>query len=209
MDTIGTVIKNARKKRRLSREHLEKDTKIKKEFIKAIEDEDWSGLPELTVVKGFVRNLAQVLNINEKRVLALLRRDYPPKALAVNPKKEVFEKFVWSPKFTFFLGVVIIIVAVLGYLSFQYSRFISPPSLDVFSPREEEIVTSGKIIISGKTDTDAIIKANNQPLIVDEDGHFEGEIEIVEGTEEILIKATSRGGKETSISRKIKVELVK
>jgi len=207
MDTIGTVLKNARRNRRFSRVRLEKETRIKKEFIKAIEEEKWSQLPELPVVKGFVRNIAQTLKVNEKRVTALLRRDYPPKPLDVNPKKGVFEKFVWSPKFTFFLGVVIVIIALLGYLSFQYTSFISPPTLEIIGPKEGEVITGTEIAVFGKTDSDANISVNNQPVIVDADGAFEAEIEVVKGSQEIIIRATSRGGKETVVRRRIKVEL--
>lgn len=206
MDTIGTVIKNARRKKRLSRLRLEKETKIKKEFIKAIEEQNWSALPELPVVKGFVKNISHALDISEKRVNALLRRDYPPKELAVNPKKGVFEKFVWSPKLTFFLGVVIIMVAVFGYLSFQYTSFIGPPFLEVKMPREGEVIKDTKTIVSGTTNSDATISVNNQPVVVDADGVFEAEIELVDGEQEILVKARSRGGKETVVRRKIKVE---
>ena len=206
MDTIGTVLKNARRKKRFSRLRLEKETRIKKEFVRAIEEEKWDQLPELPVVKGFVKNIAKALNINEKRAIALLRRDYPPKAVDINPKKGVFEKFVWSPKLTFLLGVAIIVVAVLGYLSFQYTSFISPPSLEIFGPNKEQVITDTKVNVSGKTDSDATISVNNQPAIVDADGLFEAEIELIEGDQEIIIRATSRGGKETVVRRKIKVE---
>lgn len=207
MDTIGTVIKNARIRKRFSHLRLEKETKIKKEFIKAIEEENWDKLPELTVVKGFVRNIASTLKINEKRAFALLRRDYPPKKATPSPKWQVFEEFVWSPRLTFFLGVFFVIVTVLGYLSFQYAKFVSPPTLNVFEPKESEVVTTNIIRVSGTTDSDAIIRVNNQPVIVDADGKFSEEIEVSQETGEILVKAVSRAGKETVLRRKITVEL--
>ncbi|MGB6839208.1 MAG: hypothetical protein WBE27_03010, partial [Microgenomates group bacterium] len=123
------------------------------------------------------------------------------------PKPDVSKKFRWRPRTTFIVGITIVIMMVLGYLGFQYSRFISPPKLVVDQPQEEEVVKERILIVSGKTDLDATIRINNQPVLVDEDGDFETEIEIFEGTEEIIVKAVSRSGKDAIIRRKIKPEL--
>jgi cytoskeletal protein RodZ len=114
MKTIGVLLKEARTKKRYSRARLEKGTKIKKEFIEALEKEKWEELPELPVVQGFVKNIAQFLKIDDKRAAALLRRDYPPKTLSINPKPDVSEKFTWSPKLTFIAGAIVISLAILG-----------------------------------------------------------------------------------------------
>ena len=40
--TIGETLKEARLKKRYSLDRVEKETKIKKEFIEAIEEENWN-----------------------------------------------------------------------------------------------------------------------------------------------------------------------
>lgn len=207
MKTAGEIIKEARVKKKYSRARLESETKIKKEFIEALEQEDWGRLPEYPVVSGFVKNLSEALSLDRRRMMAVLRRDYPPKTLDVNPKPDVTNKFMWSPRLTFLLGVFIIIVVILGYLSLQYSRFVRPPELEVSKPTEGQAVTDIKVMVSGKTDPDATVKINNQPILVSEEGDFEAEIEISENTQEIEVHSISRSGKETVIRRKIKPEL--
>jgi cytoskeletal protein RodZ len=207
MKTIGGAIKEARTRKKYSLSKLEEVTKIKKDFISALEKEDWKNLPEFPVLSGFVKSIAGALGASEKSLLALLRRDYPPKALSINPKPDVGDKFVWSPKLTFAVGVGIIMVLVLGYLGIQYKKFISPPSLNVFEPKEEQVVKERRVKVTGKTDGDAIVKINNQPVLLDSEGNFEAEIEIFEGTNEIVVKAQSRAGKETVVRRKIIPEL--
>ena len=207
MRTIGEVLKEARVKRKLTFTYLEEETKIKKEFIAAIEKEDWEKLPEYPVVNGFVRSLAQVLKIDVKGTLAKLRRDYPPKSLSINPKPDVSPKNLWSPKVTFLAAVAVFTLIILSYLGYQYIDFISPPSLEVIVPNEEEVVKHPLLLVSGKTEPEAVIKVNNQPVIVEEDGMFYAEIEIFEETSEIEVKAISRSGKETTVRRNIKVEL--
>lgn len=207
METIGKLFKEARTRKRYSRVRLAKKTKIKQGFIKAIEEENWSQLPDFPVVSGFVKNLALALKMDDKRALAVLRRDYPPKTLRVNPKPDVSERFNWSPRLTFWVGAATLTLAILGYLTFQYLNFVSPPRLEVFSPQEGQVVYEISLEVSGKTDPDAVVKINNQLGLLDDMGNFTGEIEIFEGTEVIEVKATSRSGKETVIRRKITPEL--
>lgn len=206
MNTVGKTIKEARLAKRLSLANLEAKTKIKKEFAMAIEEGNWEALPEFPVVSGFVKNIARAVGISQEKALALLRRDYPPKNLSINPKPDVGDKFVWSPKLTFITGVAIILVLILGYLGYQYKKFISPPSLSVVEPVQDQVIKQRKVKVSGRTDPDATVKVNNQPVLTNEEGNFSVEIEIYEGTGEIEIKVTSRTGRETTVRRKINPE---
>jgi len=203
MDAVGKVIREERLKKKLSFRTLEEKTKIKKDFLEAIEKENWNTLPALTVVTGFVKSIAHALGIGEGRLTALLRRDYPPRKVNINPKPDVSDKFVWSPKLTFLLGTAVVTTLILGYLIFQYIKFLAPPSLEISSPAEGIVVETNKVTVSGKTDTDAVIKVNNQPVIVDQNGTFTAEIEIYQGTESVVIEAVSRAGKITVVKRKI------
>jgi cytoskeletal protein RodZ len=207
MRGIGEVIKEARERKRLSRTGLEKKTKIKRVFIDALEKEQWENLPEFPVIQGFVRNIALVLTVDEKRMIALLRRDYPPKFLRVSPKPDVSRKHSWRPRHTFIAGMVVALLVVLLYLGVQYINFVSAPKLEVIIPQEGEVVTEELLVVSGITSSEMLVRVNNQLVLVDENGSFEAEVEIFEGTEEIVVQAISRAGKETIVRRKIRPEL--
>lgn len=203
MKTIGKLIKEARTHKKISLAHLEEETKIKKEFLEGIEEENWSVLPDLPVLSGFVKNIADFLGLSQKQLAAMLRRDYPPRKLTINPKPDVSERFTWTPKLTFYVGAAIVGVFILGYLIFQYVRFVRPPALSISVPQEGTVVEARKVAVVGRTDPDTTVKVNNQPVFVSEDGNFSAEIEIYEGTTEIIIKAISRTGKESTIRRTI------
>lgn len=207
MKTIGEALKNGRSKKRYSLAKLEAETKIKRGFIEAIEEENWLSLPEYPVIVGFVKNLSRFLELDERSMVALLRRDYPPKKLSINPKPDVSEKFFWSPRLTFFVGIGIVLVAIFGYLAFQYYKFVTPPKLEVNEPREGEVVKVRDFKVFGKTDADATVKVNNQPVLVNDDGSFTVDIAIFEGTNEIVVSSTSRSGKMTIVHRNIKPEM--
>lgn len=207
MKTIGERLKEARSRKKYSIEKLEKETKIKGEFIRAVENEEWEKLPDFPVVQGFVKSIAQAVKMDEKGAAALLRRDYPPKELQVNPEPDVSDKFTWSPKMTFFVGVALVVIALLSYLGYEYYQFISPPSLLVSSPQEGQVVEERTLEVKGEVEPDATLRVNNQPVLVKEDGNFFTTLEISSKTNEIIVRAISRSGKETVIRRKIESRL--
>lgn len=205
MNTIGQILKSARVKKKLSFKKLEDATKIKASFIKSIEEEKWNILPTFTTVLGFVKSLSTVLGIDNHMAIAVLKRDYPPQKLNVNPKPNTPSRFSWSPKITFTIGVAAIILIVLGYVGFQYVKFISPPDLSVDSPKENQTVTGNSVSVFGSTDSDVKITVNNQPVLVDNEGKFSVNLEVGVSAKEIVIIATSRSGKINEVKRKILV----
>lgn len=207
MKTAGNLIRETRLKLNLSRNELGEMTHIKTGFIKAIENSDWENLPELAVLIGFVKSIAHFLNIDDNVVVALLRREYKPLSQkGVKPKtKELGKKIVWGPRLTFLTAIAIITLIIASYLGLQYKKFNSHPILTVNSPQENELVKGLRLDVSGKTDPDATIEVNNQPVIVERSGDFQTELDVTGSTNEIKITAKSRSGKETIISRTIKV----
>jgi len=197
MNTIGKFLKDTRIKNQLTTSDLEKDTKIKKIFIEAIENENWDELPEYPVVLGFVRNIASTLDLKVETALALLRRDYPPKSLKISPSPDVQGKFAWSPKLTFAVGMVFFVLMLLIYLVTQYINFSKPPKLIVTKPSNGEIILSNKVGIEGETDSDVKLVVNNQPVLVDDNGYFVSEIEITQNTKNLIFVAEQRSGKIT------------
>ena len=206
MKTIGQIIAGARAKKRLSFKYLEETTKIKAVFIQAIEKEKWQSLPPFPTVLGFVKSLATTLEVDPNMAVAVLKRDYPPKKLNINPKPDVDSRLWWSPKLTFVVGTGLVILAILGYLGFQYIKFISPPDLTIDSPKENQVVDGGSVLVFGSTDSDAKLTVDNQPVLVDQDGKFSVSIGISSETKEITVMAISRSGKERTIRRTIQVE---
>lgn len=206
MKTIGSILKDARVAKKIHLSDIEEITKIKSSFIEAIEDEKWEKLPPFPTVLGFVKSISGAIGVDEKMAAAVLKRDYPPQKLRVSPKPDVSNKVSWSPKLTFAIGVASVLVILFGYLIFQYVHFISPPRLNVESPKEAQIVNGNSVSVFGTTDVDAKITVNNQPVEVSTDGKFSVSLGVVPETKQIIVQASSRSGKVTTVSRTIKVE---
>lgn len=206
MTTIGGYIKHARQVRKKTLEDLSDDTKIKQSFLKAIEREEWKRLPEFPVVLGFVKSIANALNLNTENLVAILKRDYPPQKLEINPRPEPKQEFRWSPKLTFFLGVSLVLIGVIGYLIFQYAGFLKAPSLEILRPEANQMVFGSSLEVSGITEPDTSVVVNTQPAFVDEEGRFYTELNVNRDVSAIEVIAKSRSGKETRKSINIQVQ---
>lgn len=212
MKKIGQILKEARIQKDYSLHFIGEKTKIKKNFIEAIENHNWQALPAFPTVLGFVKSISGVVGVDEKTAIATLKRDYPPQRYfsdsvgRINPKPDVSSKFSWSPKLTFTLGIIGVLIVVFGYLVFQYFQFISPPKLNIDSPKENQAINGNSVLVFGSTNGDAKIMVNNQPVIVTDDGKFSVNIGITLETHEIDVVALSRSGKMTEVRRKIVVQ---
>ncbi len=208
MKTAGNLIRARRAELNLTRNELGEMTHIKTSFIKAIEESDWSNLPELAVTIGFLKSISHFLDIDDTQVVALFRREYNPNLKTEKQRvktKEITKKFIWGPRLTFIALVILILSFVMGYLGFQYNKFNSPPKLIINEPKETQ-VKKGELKVSGITDHDATIEVNSQRVLVNEDGTFSTLIEVNENSKEITITAKTRSGKVSLVSRTIEVK---
>jgi cytoskeletal protein RodZ len=207
MKTIGVILREARMSKGYTLGKVESAIKIKKDFLDAIERENWSQLPDFPVTSGFVKNYADYLGYDKNGAVALLRRDYPPRKLSINPKPDVEKRFVINPKITFAAGILVVVLGTITYLGIQYAKYIRAPKLELSQPVNEQLVTENKLTVLGSTDIDATVTVNNQPVLTDEEGRFAVQLIIVAETKEIIVVAKSRAGKETIVRRNIKPEL--
>src|SRR5438105_1733214 len=145
MIRVGQRLYEERIKRSLSVEDVAKATKIRPQFINAIEKGEYLRLPSSAYVQGFVKNYISFLGLPSKHLLALLRREFDEREfLTVLPESFTHEK---SLSFTLirirqlaFVFAFLILLAV-GYLFFQYRAAFVDPSLHIQSPKENASTT--------------------------------------------------------------------
>ena len=64
MFEIGSSLREARARRKLSYDQVEAETKVRAKYIRALEDEEFDVLPSGTYVKGFLRTYAEYLGLD-------------------------------------------------------------------------------------------------------------------------------------------------
>ena len=210
MRTAGEILAQKRKELGLSLEAAEKETKIRRHYLEAIEKNNFAQIPEGAIAKGFIRNYAQYLGLSPESVLAVFRRDF-----CENEKGQVIPRgvvtpldektFYWTPKATLFSVVFVVLTLFTTFFVKQYIGFNAAPPLQIFSPTEGQVLTE-KITVSGKTDKDATVKIDGTLITIKEDGNFSEEIVLPRGENLIIIEASSRQGKKRTAKIRINVE---
>ncbi|MGI5826038.1 MAG: helix-turn-helix domain-containing protein [Patescibacteria group bacterium] len=210
MRTVGEILLKKREELGLLLEDIEKDTKIRKKYLEAIERNDFAKIGESTIVKGFIRNYAQALGFPAENVLAVFRRDFRenergqiiPRGM-VEPLSE--KSLYWTPKTTIIASLIIVIFGFTFFFVKQYLGFSSAPPLEVFSPTDRQIIKE-KVLVSGKTDKDASVKIDGILISITEDGRFEEEIVLPRGDNVLTIESINRTGKKKVVNLRVNVE---
>lgn len=200
MKTIGEIIKEARLKKKITLEEAEKETKIRKKFLLAIEKNDFSLFPSLATASGFIKNYAEYLGLSSEKALAFFRRDFDPSWKTSSLNKKIIFKKEKKIRFnlSFLLAVLIILFIVISYLAYQYFIFKKPPSIKLIYPSSFFFQTDNKEIeIKGKTRPDAVIKINDLPVLVSLNGEFTFKTGLFLGENKFKIEAIDKEGKKT------------
>ena len=210
MIRIGDRLKEEREHQGYSLEDVAKSTKIRIQFLKAIEEGNYSTLPSVTYVQGFVKNYIDFLGLPQKQLMALFRREFDEQEYThIVPENISAKKEISLNRRRIKQAVVLggaILVGLLLYIFIQYRQALFSPSLTVDSPQEHAVITSQTITIMGSTEDNASVTINNIPVFIDQSGNFKKEIAVFSGNSTIVIKSTNSFGKTSEIDRHITVK---
>lgn len=209
MKHISNILREEREKKGLSLEDVVAATKIKRNFLVAIEDGKFHLLPSESYALGFVKNYSEFLGIPLPRASALFRREYETKHNEIIPK---FRKAVTLPggRFSLRSSRTLLILGIIGiiaiYVIFQFSFLFVGPKLSIVKPTSGEIIESSVAQVAGKTDPQAVVTVNGEEVYVDLTGSFKKTLYVYPGETKITVTAKNRYGKETKRELQIQVE---
>lgn len=206
MRTVGQILKEEREKKFYTLEEIEKATKIRLELLEALEKDQYHKLPPPTFVQGFIKNYSKFLGLNAEKLLAIFRREFseaknPPRVLEsfVNPLDK--RKFAFTPAKFVGLAILTMMVIFFFYLFFEYRFLAGAPFLEVQKPLDQTSTATPTVLVFGRADAEAKVRINNQEIQVDSSGKFSQEIQLTQGTNTIVITATSKSDKTSRIER--------
>jgi len=73
MGQLGESLKEARQNKGVSLEKVAEETRIRKKYLQALEEEDFSIIPSEVYIKGFLRNYAIYLGLDPEEIRALYK----------------------------------------------------------------------------------------------------------------------------------------
>ena len=199
MRKVSDILKQAREEKGLDFDSVAQETKIKEEFLEAIEEGRFQSLPSESYALGFVKNYAKYLGINAASIVPLFRREYKSRYIPIVPEfrksQHKFNKkfFLNSRSFLFLASFFII----LGYIFFQYNSIIFPPMLSIEKPRAGQEIMGNVVEVAGRTDPYATVLIDGDEAYVTLSGTFKKSIFAFSGLKKIEVVAKNRFGKES------------
>jgi cytoskeleton protein RodZ len=73
MESVGQKLRETREQHNFSLEQVARDTHISKQFLEALETEQFSAIPGETYIIGFLRNYAEYLSLNPEEIVSLYK----------------------------------------------------------------------------------------------------------------------------------------
>lgn len=211
MKKVGEVLREERERQRRQLTEIAQQTKIRVEFLQAIEENNFSVLPPSAFVRGFLQNYAHILGLDDSTILALFRRDFKVGERGKVIPREYLKtlhrrRTLFTPSFVTMTFAGIIVVGIILFAAMQWYRLRQPPRLTVFTPEENQHLVS-PVTVEGKAQIDAVVTINDLPIALDPDGTFETVVEFSsQGEQTISIVAKDRNDRTTTVRRKVLIE---
>lgn len=209
--TIGELLKQERQQRGVSLPELSAKTKVRREYLEALESGDLSCLPAAPFVKGYIRACARVLGLDADSLIAILRRDYKQDYHGQLISRSLVGKdhsHWWSNVSISWMGLAALglLFSILVYGGFKWYEATRPPYLELTSPADQATVSS-QFEVSGYSDPQVLLLVNDTPVALNPDGSFVTNLEIThKGLAMISVQAMDQKDRVTKIDRFVIVD---
>ncbi len=204
--TLAEILKRRRESLEISLTDAEQATRIRGQYIEAIEAGDYATLHDDVYARGYVKNYADYLGLDTKPILKLYdseragqremqrqsRRRGDSTQLGIKPIKP--RRWIITPRSFVALSVIVLLGAVVAYIAWQVITLSRPPRL-ILNYDEPRNVTTNYGYVSGQVEGGADLFINNSPVLVAADGTFRERITLVDGRNDITLSARNRLGK--------------
>jgi cytoskeleton protein RodZ len=144
MESVGQKLRETREQHNFSLEQVARDTHISKQYLEALEQEQFSMIPGETYIIGFLRNYAEYLSLNPEEIVTLYKNIQIQEQPL--PMTELLEPAgpKASPRIFILLVIVLAVLGAGGYLLYRY--VIAPsgqarPQTEVVQEAAEQVET--------------------------------------------------------------------
>ncbi len=204
---LSDLLNRRRTELELSLDEIERNTHIRKKYLKQLEKGDYSELPNDVYTRGYVKNYADFLGFDTKEILKLYSRERyeydaslgkSAKATRVKGIKPIgAQTYTITPKSILLILTSLFVLVMVGYVSWQFSQLSAPPIIRLTN-QEKTSTDASYAIISGEVDSGSDVFINDSPILTSPDGSFSDRVMLVNGSNQIKVSARNKFGKESS-----------
>lgn len=212
LKTIGKLLEEKRKSKKLSFVEISEIIKINPEYLEALESADYVKFPSEVYIKGFLKNYARFLGIDPEHALALYRREQ--EKAHIPPKIKVSDK-IRSGRVDLSLSRNRIITLIATFLTLLTIFYVGSYVIDIFqNPRlelqkpielsanetGEYLSESENIVIEGVSEIGNKLTINGQEYRVNSFEQFTVDLKLQEGTNTFQLTAENQLKRKSEIS---------
>jgi len=205
--TIGDHLKNLRQEKNLNIETVAQKINIKKEYLEALENNNYEKLTEVKYKKIFLKKYCKFLGLNwEKIKNEASKKIKNKKHFSFHPKSIKEKDLIIFPKIIKNILIFLAISVFFVYIGFYIKTNLSPPKINIIQPEKDLITNKNFITVKGKTNPKNTININEESVLNNEEGYFEQTIHLKKGINNINISAQKKYGPKTTKKRQILLE---
>lgn len=209
---VGSALRRAREIREITLDEAARDTKLRTEQLRALEDEDFEALGDSVYARAMLRTYAQYLGLNAERVLAVYSRHgedveppEPPGKLGRVERGLAASRIRDNQKFLLVAAAIVLIALIaVGIVS----RAGAPEAASIETP---PVGTAAPISVSPSTVDVRIVATGPVEVTAVIDGAAQapttlrpGESIALMATEELQVSATDGGAIQLTVDGKDK-----
>jgi transcriptional regulator with XRE-family HTH domain len=195
MLTVGELLLDARKRKNISLEEVEKVTRIRKRYLQAIEKNDWSSFSSRVYISGIIRTYASYLGVSPDNALAYFRRDFE-KSEGMTFKSKLPSLSILPETKKLLYGMIMgILLLFFIYFGYQIRMYFQPPTISILAPEKRVFRNIDRINITGQTTIESTITIFDQELFPDRNGVFDYEFPLSKGENKLIIKVQGANGR--------------
>lgn len=204
---FGVALRELRELRGYSRDDVSRATGIHLTTIVAFEEEHLEELIDPVYAERHVKTLVTLLEgrvsyfLEKYRTLLQARSVQRGQASILPPKRVRARDLFVGSRVTAFLGFIVFLIVVGGYVIWQTVLLAASPRLDVTSPIDGARLEGPRVLIEGQTDPGATVTINGSVAVVEQGGSFKGNLDIPRGLTTLTIEARRRFGAPSIVHR--------
>jgi cytoskeletal protein RodZ len=215
--TLGEKLRKVRTDSRIGLPEVSRATGIRVKYLEAIETGTYGDLPPDVYVRGFLRGYAAFLGVPEPTVLKLYERERGIRDSIDGKASDSFRgpgssgtvrsRHPVSVRDLAFGLIGLIVIGSFLYLYLEFRSFVSEPRLTILAPADGDTVEETEAVVRGETDPRAVVRINDEEVVVDEHGSFSETLSLDSGLNVIGISSTNRFGKTRERSVSVNADL--
>ncbi|MBI4359470.1 MAG: helix-turn-helix domain-containing protein [Candidatus Jacksonbacteria bacterium] len=188
-----------------------RETRIAPHYIKALEQARYDDIPGEIYIKNFIKIYSKRLGLNPSEQI----EKYLTERHIIKGKKfrrslqeitpQSFLSSLLNPAPLKTAAICFAVGIMLSYIAVNVYKTVAPPPLFILHPKDNMVSTSLSLTVSGKSDPEAEVIINNEPVILNKEGMFEGIVHLKQGLNLIVILSKRKHGMERRVVRHILV----